>query len=79
MTWNSKNTGMKYLKTGDETGHLCSECDIPMIIDKTGKGWYVYCRCCGKKVSTHDVKYTSSVSAYIWNEKKMRKTIINIL
>ncbi len=65
MGWDSKNTGMKYLKTGDETGHLCSECDTPMIIDKSGKGWCIYCRCCGKTVSTRSVKYTESASAYM--------------
>ena len=32
MAWEA--TGAKYLKTGDETGHLCYKCDYPMVMVK---------------------------------------------
>ena len=68
MAW--EKTGAKYLKTGDESGHLCYLCDVPMIMIKTnvnkkGGTWYVYCRCCGREIPTALVKYTSYTSAYI--------------
>lgn len=68
MAW--EKTGAKYLKTGDESGHLCSECDVPMTIDKTnvnkkGGTWYIECRCCGKKLATKEVGYTSHAPVYV--------------
>lgn len=48
--------GYRYLKTGDESGDLCVRCDVPLLIDKTGKkekgkhAWKLWCRCCGRTI-----------------------------
>lgn len=67
MTW--EKTGVRYLKTGDESGHLCERCSTPMIIIKKrgGKkrGWYLYCQGCGRKVPTEYVKYTSYAEVFV--------------
>jgi hypothetical protein len=71
--------GSKYLKTGDESGNLCVRCDIPMLIDKRGitvknkdgkevhkKGWYEYCRCCGRTIEFSGCTHHSRIkSVYV--------------
>jgi hypothetical protein len=66
MWWDYKEPEFKYLKSGDESGHLCSRCDVPMVFEKgylldyngkkifkngkAEKEWFILCRCCGKKL-----------------------------
>ena len=69
------NTGAKYLKTGDETGHLCYKCDYPMVIVKKGVfrnwsvrrriQWLIRCQCCGREVSNRYVEYSAWAEVYI--------------
>jgi hypothetical protein len=56
----------KYLKTGDETGHLCYYCDVPIIIKKSKKKGktYVYCPCCGERLYGN-VGYNSYDNVYL--------------
>ena len=74
MAW--EKTGAKYLKTGEESGHLCSDCDYPMVMikrrvaHKWNKGkkimeWSIRCQCCGKEIPTCNVKYTATADVYI--------------
>jgi RNase P subunit RPR2 len=74
MAW--EKTGTKYLKTGDESGHLCYQCDYPMIIVKKGvvrkwsKGkkrieWSIRCQCCGKEIPTCQVRYIGAAEVYV--------------
>jgi len=58
--------GEAYLKTGDESGHLCRECDLPMKIDKRGgNGWTIYCPCCGKELSSKMVSFAETAKAHV--------------
>jgi len=74
MVW--EKTGVKYLKSGDESGHLCFKCDYPMIIikkrvaNKFSKGkkimeWSIRCQCCGREVPTKMVRYAAVAEVYI--------------
>ena len=76
MAW--EKTGVKYLKTGDESGHLCSICDYPMVmvkkwaVSKSVKGkrkatmeWSIRCQCCGKEIPTAQVRYIGAAEVYI--------------
>jgi len=60
-------SGYKYLKTGDESGDLCIECDTPMIIIKTGKrddSWKLRCQGCGREIPFRS-NHIAFTSAYV--------------
>ena len=43
-------SGYGRLKTGDETGDLCSECATSLVIDKYGGKWTLRCQGCGREI-----------------------------
>jgi hypothetical protein len=58
------HSGYRYLYSYDESGDLCANCDYPMVIDKSVKGWALLCRECGRVVPFVSNASEPGVSVY---------------
>lgn len=67
--------GWKYLKTGDEIGHLCLDCGSALFIDKTGKKWTIRCHC-GREIHfSHHFTEREISDNYFCHEEDMVDTV----
>ncbi len=57
--------GEIYLKTGEESGHLCQKCDTPTIIDKRGGTWTIYCPCCGRELPSKKINFSEDAEVHV--------------